>query len=75
MQVQVHIYIYICYPAQRSTKSALGVPIIALACPNHPNHFGIIFDSGWDARSKVPGRDSWAIWDLGSQPESKMIPK
>ena len=30
-------------------------------CPNHPNLFGIIFDSG--------------ILDLGSGPESKMIPK
>ena len=22
-------------------------------CPNHPNHFGMIFDSGWDQRSKI----------------------
>ena len=48
-------------------------------CPNHPHHFGIIFDSGADPRSKILGRDSWAILDLGSwipvriKNDSKMI--
>ena len=39
--------------------------------PESSDHFGIIFDSGWDPRSKIPGRDSWAILDLGSPRESK----
>ena len=30
---------------------------------NHPNHFGIIFDSGLDPRSKIPGRSSQGILD------------
>ena len=35
-------------------------------CPNHPNHFGIIFDSGPDPRSKI--QDSWErlLGNLGS---------
>ena len=44
-------------------------------CPNHPNHFGISFDSGWDPRSKIAQESLPGILDLGSQPESRMIPK
>ena len=29
------------------------------------------FDSGWEPRSKIPGRDPWAILDLGSQPKAR----
>ena len=32
----------------------LGATLYRITCPNHPNHFGIIFDSGWDPRSKIP---------------------
>ena len=92
----------------RSSQRILD-PVLARI---HPNHFGIIFDSGLDPRSKIPGRSSQGILDpvlariiqiilescliragiqdprskiaqeslpgildLGSQPESKMIPK
>ena len=44
-------------------------------CPNHPNHFGIIFDSGWDPRSKIAQESLSGILNLGSGPESKLIPK
>ena len=47
-------------------------------CPNHTNHFGIIFDSGAGIQDPrcLGGllSESW-ILDLGSQPESRMIPK
>ena len=35
-------------------------------CPHHPNHFGIIFDSGPDPRSKI--QDVWEVFsvNLGS---------
>ena len=37
--------------------------IFAGGALNHPNHFGIIFDSGMDPRSKIPGRSSQGILD------------
>ena len=48
-------------------------------CPNHPNHFGMIFDSGWDPRSKIAQESLPGILDLGSwirariKNDSKMI--
>ena len=35
-------------------------------CPNHPNHFGIIFDSGWDPRSKIQDCPGVSPRNLGS---------
>ena len=74
--VYTYIYIYICVvpppPPQRSTKInaitniEFGRSWEGESALNHPNHFGIIFDSGWDPRSKI--QDSWEVFpvNLGS---------